>query len=109
LRAIVNSHGARAAGRVVAPRRAPDRGEDLLRRLLRAPAVAEPPEREPVHRPRVAAVELVERVAVAGGDPLHQLAVGQGLVVHAADRRPFHGRRQGESQSQLHPRCLRIG
>src|SRR5919204_593600 len=45
----------------IARRRAPDRGERLLHGLLCAAAVAEPAQREPEHRARVAAVEDLER------------------------------------------------
>ena len=63
---------ARARGR--SARRAPHAGERVLRHVLGSPAVAESPERDPEHGARVAAVELLEREAIAacrraGGAP----------------------------------------
>ena len=49
-------------------RRAPDAREGVLGRILGATAVADPPQRDPEHRARVPAVELLERRLVAGGD-----------------------------------------
>ena len=56
---------AATARRVVRARGAPDRDERVLGRVLCAAAIAEPPQREPEHGARVAAVQLVERTAVA--------------------------------------------
>ena len=73
----VEPRRAATARRVVRARGAPDRDEGLLRRVLGATAVAEAAQREPEHRARVAAVQLVERAAVAAGDAHDQLAVGR--------------------------------
>ena len=61
----VEPRRAAAARRVVRAGGAPDRDEGVLGRVLRTAAVAETAEREPEHRARVAAVQLVERAAVA--------------------------------------------
>ena len=73
----VEPGAALAAFRVVARGRAPDRGERILERVLGPAAVAEPAQREAEHRPRVAPVELLERVAIAVADALDQLPVRQ--------------------------------
>src|SRR5437763_988245 len=63
----------RPALRPVARGGAPDRCEGLLCRILGAAAVAEPAQRQREHGPYEAAVEDVERLAVAAGNSLQQL------------------------------------
>ena len=65
-----------AARRVVARRRAPNRREGVLERVLGAPTVAEPAKRKSEQGAGVPAVELVERDLTPVADQLDQFAVG---------------------------------
>ena len=82
---------------------APDRGEGLLHRVLGAAAVAEPAQREPEHRSRVAPVEDVERAAVAVGGAADQLAVAEVVGRHRRDGGWFRPARQAHGvERELH-------
>src|SRR4051812_37230821 len=84
----------------VAGRRAPDRRERLLRRVLGTAAITETTQREREDWTNKAAVEHVEGVAVAAGDPLQQIAVGAVLGCGGV---PFaRGPNGGEIGSGLH-------
>src|SRR6266566_8023078 len=96
----VEPRSARASLGPVARGGAPDRRERLLGRVLGAAAVAETAQREREHWPYEAAVEDVERLAVAVGNSLQQLAVAgafsrgrAGLAVR---------RLRGEIECELH-------
>src|SRR5436190_7804842 len=84
----------------VAGRRAPDRRERLLRRVLGTAAITETTQREREDWTNKAAVEHVEGVAVAAGDPLQQIAVG---AVLGCGGLPFaRDRTGGKIESELH-------
>src|SRR5262249_43004563 len=61
--------------RLVGARRAPDRDERLLYRILRASSVPEPPQGETEDRTRVTPVQLVERGPVPLAGPLDQVPI----------------------------------
>ena len=79
---------------VVAARRPPDARERVLGDVLRAAAVADPPQGDAEDGPRVASVKLLERTAVAAGDQTDELGVRTRVCGHDADARDSVARGQ---------------